>query len=63
MDKGIRPGDIVQKVEGKAAGLRGIVLEVETNSLNNSFVTVMLLGETIDKLWYVTLVEIVYEGR
>ena len=63
MDKGIRPGDIVQKVDGKDCGLKGIVLEVETNSQNNSFVTVMLLGETVEKLWYVKLVEIIYEGR
>ena len=61
MDKGIKPGDIVIKALGNDAGLKGMVLEVETNSLNNSFVTVMLLGEMVEKLWYVNLVEIVYD--
>ena len=63
MDKGIRVGDIVEKKGDMDKGKKGLVLEIETNSLNNSFVTVMVLGETVEKLWYVKLVEVVHETR
>ena len=63
MDKEIKIGDIVEKKGDMDAGKKGLVLEIETNPLNNTFVTVMVLGETVEKLWYAKLVEVVHETR